>query len=1260
MTESRRADLGEPANSRSRTLRLALAMRGGVSLAVWIGGAVAELDLFRRACNAPGNSPQDFTLPARENSRHHERALLYRELLATTKYERVQIDILAGASAGGLNAVLVALAQSCGVVMDETVRRTWVERGALWDLLRDPGFGRVPSILKGDERLFTLADKALTALASPSSVDDRWRPPPHPGTAASRLTVELAATLLDDPLDPDRKNEAGFSFTKTPGCLGCGFTTIPDQATDEDERRAIARMAFAARSTSSFPGAFEPAQVHAVNRGPVSPATAEGTALPAPQTVVDVPDPTVDMSTAFLYAREQHEPAAPYFVVDGGIFDNIPIDRAIRTIQRSPASMPSERRLVYLDPEPPLPTPPNLESNKASVVDWVPVIRRSTVLKQRTETAEGEIDGILQNNEAVRAQQARLNLMAAELDGLGSANTAAPALGLDERLQAYLQTRVVADGQRFATLLTDPSSELCRPPYQARDYSPLEPTAALSLEAWTSACYLDASAGAWQSAEGPYANIESGQDVLAGIEQVRTLIGWVHALENVAEGAAIRDMPQADGSTPAEQLAHWKQTCYRCLTLLVAAKHRTIDEVLAAPLLASSPPRPLAYTQDVFTAKLTKSLLEQNRLCVSTELIGLIQANTSASDFYDRLGGSGAFIAEPAPSGDGWQHFLPTIKTALQDIKADLIDRSSAWLPANPQAPATTWQAEWKRSIYRRFHGPALAGRPVSDLSRLLATVGGATSSSFIFYHRITSDEPPALGSEFAALAKAARAKQLEAWVRRIPKKVIPREPSHQDDDPRVVHPEMMRAITRSLDRPLLADAKLAGNALNRFGGFFRARWRENDWQWGRLDAAAGIARLLNGTRGDRALPPALADDRLVAPLQASIVAESRATVAATQDKPAIVATAGADTLNTISPRYRFSLASRAVPLIYRALLPPQVSGLSIQRGLGLTAQIVLRLLAVPLVLIADPLRLAWALVAVLGSAAALGAGGSTNHWRELSSTMLVLVAGAIAARARRAGRNWRDVRKRLVSISDCDPNLRVAQDWIPVLDDRRPGGWRACSFILASVVGLSALYELFAVPGGFEDRGHPIFYMPTEAFFVWAFFVFGAQHYFNQRAYQVQENPPPMWGRTLWSVAAGVAAVLVVALAEFHAHYQATEIGAALDWPWDRCPTTWVVAAIAAAVLTFMSMWGWTKTWAAVVCIVATAAIAAALQARFDHGAPSCDLMPTAVWLVVVGLVLPLMPVRGTESHDGDDPGGARRRLDADYGETDRPVVLS
>ena len=40
-------------------------------------------------------------------------------------------------------------------------------------------------------------------------------------------------------------------------------------------------------------------------------------------------------------------------------------------------------------------------------------------------------------------------------------------------------------------------------------------------------------------------------------------------------------------------------------------------------------------------------------------------------------------------------------------------------------------------------------------------------------------------------------------------------------------------------------DQKLAGNQLNNLGAFLSARWRQNDWIWGRLDAATSLARLL-------------------------------------------------------------------------------------------------------------------------------------------------------------------------------------------------------------------------------------------------------------------------------------------------------------------------------------------------------------------------------------------------------------------------------
>jgi hypothetical protein len=65
-------------------LRLALAMRGGVSLSVWIGGACGEIDRLRQAPDG------GFWCGLRE----------------LAGYSNVIVDVMAGASAGGLNAVI--------------------------------------------------------------------------------------------------------------------------------------------------------------------------------------------------------------------------------------------------------------------------------------------------------------------------------------------------------------------------------------------------------------------------------------------------------------------------------------------------------------------------------------------------------------------------------------------------------------------------------------------------------------------------------------------------------------------------------------------------------------------------------------------------------------------------------------------------------------------------------------------------------------------------------------------------------------------------------------------------------------------------------------------------------------------------------------------------------------------------------------------------------------------------------------------------
>src|SRR4051812_24804513 len=88
--------------ARQSVLRFAVAMRGGVSLAVWIGGALRELDRLQ----------------------HVENDHFIQSMLSMTQFKRVEIDILTGASAGGLNAALGGYAIARGRPMD--LKDVWI------------------------------------------------------------------------------------------------------------------------------------------------------------------------------------------------------------------------------------------------------------------------------------------------------------------------------------------------------------------------------------------------------------------------------------------------------------------------------------------------------------------------------------------------------------------------------------------------------------------------------------------------------------------------------------------------------------------------------------------------------------------------------------------------------------------------------------------------------------------------------------------------------------------------------------------------------------------------------------------------------------------------------------------------------------------------------------------------------------------------------------------------------------------------------
>ena len=92
--------LGEP--QMPEETRFALAMNGGVSLAVWIGGVAYE---FRRMAQQEGGWAKRFEVAPR-------------------------IDVLVGTSAGGMNAAFLAAATLYGTDLG-ALRTLWLDRGGL-------------------------------------------------------------------------------------------------------------------------------------------------------------------------------------------------------------------------------------------------------------------------------------------------------------------------------------------------------------------------------------------------------------------------------------------------------------------------------------------------------------------------------------------------------------------------------------------------------------------------------------------------------------------------------------------------------------------------------------------------------------------------------------------------------------------------------------------------------------------------------------------------------------------------------------------------------------------------------------------------------------------------------------------------------------------------------------------------------------------------------------------------------------------------
>ena len=324
---------------RPRELRLGLVCYGGSSLAIYMHGVTKELNRLVKASalRAAGETPAKPTEQAY--------AGLLGALVAGSGGVdlRVIVDVIAGTSAGGINGIYLAKALA-GNRSQDSLRQLWFDRGDMNQLLDFPK--KILGIpLKFEWKVPFLIPRALKR--SPIRGND--------------MTKWLHDALTD--MDVTAPSPRGLTSLVPPGNQLDLFVTITDlygyqrsvgldwpqwvyegrhrhaldfhyESGGADDFSDNGGLAFAARTTSSFPAVFPPVSLADVRK-------ATGETLDA-----------LGRRCFRLYALSGDDPDKTYFV-DGGVLDNKPFGWAIDTIvERRPSAAEVDRKLLYIEPDP--------------------------------------------------------------------------------------------------------------------------------------------------------------------------------------------------------------------------------------------------------------------------------------------------------------------------------------------------------------------------------------------------------------------------------------------------------------------------------------------------------------------------------------------------------------------------------------------------------------------------------------------------------------------------------------------------------------------------------------------------------------------------------------------------------------------------------------------------------------------------------------------------------------------------------------------
>ncbi len=414
---------GDASAPKEKELRLALVCYGGISLAVYMHGITKEVWHLARASRAVHDDTANLTGSAR----------VYADLLdeireAADIRVRVLPDIVAGASAGGINGIFLAQAIASGQSLDP-LTDLWLD-GADVERLIDADAAPASRFAK----VWALPLAWMAAGRSADQLDDadertreevraklshfvrsRWFEPPFSGSGFTNMLLDafaaMAATARGPRLLPPGQPLDLFvtvtDFTGHPERLELHS---PPEVIETEHRLVFpfsdggracdtladaAELTFAARATSSFPGAFPPLTVTELDTA----LEERGARWPGRSVFL----------RRILPRQFAANTIAKTALIDGSVLANAPFRPAIDALRDRPARREIDRRFVYIDPS------PGTKFRLSGAVDGVPGFFQ-TILGAVSELPRQQ--PIRDNLEALAERTRRIERMRAVLEAI--------------------------------------------------------------------------------------------------------------------------------------------------------------------------------------------------------------------------------------------------------------------------------------------------------------------------------------------------------------------------------------------------------------------------------------------------------------------------------------------------------------------------------------------------------------------------------------------------------------------------------------------------------------------------------------------------------------------------------------------------------------------------------------------------------------------------------------------------------------------------